>query len=83
MRCRIENRGQVYPNGSPADWIGDGHVTAGITCIACRKHSADLALAQLPADKSWQQIGRRMICRDCGAVGAVPNWHDRPDLYQR
>jgi hypothetical protein len=79
-RRRVAKCSQVYPQHGPADWLRDGHATAGITCIACRQHSADVRLETLPA-LTWRQIGPRMICEGCGAVGAVhivPNWHDRP-----
>ncbi|MCK7473431.1 MAG: hypothetical protein MZV49_07735 [Rhodopseudomonas palustris] len=26
---------RVYPTGSPAEWISDGHAAASISCVAC------------------------------------------------
>jgi hypothetical protein len=70
-----------YPPRSPADWIADGHVTCSIQCSSgkCRHRMVDVRLDALPQHQPWTTIGRRLICKRCGVVGAaniVPNWHD-------
>jgi hypothetical protein len=40
----------------------------------------DVRLDTLPQDRSWSQIGGRLVCTEFGAAGSVnimPNWHDR------
>ena len=40
----------------------------------------DVRLETLPQDLPWSTIGRRLVCKNCGAAGSVnivPNWHDR------
>ena len=76
-RKAVPKGSQRYPQGSPVDWLGNGHVTAGVWCIGCRHH-ADLRLDALPR-LPWARIGRAMLCTDCGTPGFVdikPNWHD-------
>jgi hypothetical protein len=70
---------QTYQAGGPASWIRNGFVTVGVHCLtgACR-HQATVKLATLPQDLTWVQIGRHMLCEECGGVGAVnfePHWH--------
>ena len=71
-----------YPPGSPAEWLADGHVTAASSVRAVSAITAwstsDWTL--LPQDLTWSSIGRRLLCKECGAAGSVhivPNWHDR------
>jgi hypothetical protein len=69
-----------YPLGTPAKWIAGGHVTCSIQCSAkCDRRMVDV-LDTLPQDLPWSMIGRRLVCKECGAAGPVnivPNWHDR------
>ena len=68
-----------FPPGGPADWIADGHVTCNIQC-RCDRRMVDIRLDTLPQDQPWSVVGRRLVCKQCGAAGSVniaPNWHDR------
>jgi hypothetical protein len=66
---------------SPADWIADGQATCSIQCSSgrCRHRMVDVRLDTLPQDQPWTTVGRRLVCKQCGAAGAVKiasNWHD-------
>jgi len=40
----------------------------------------DVRLDTLPQNQPWSVVGRRFVCKQCGAAGSVnivPNWHDR------
>jgi hypothetical protein len=44
------------------------------------KRMVDVRLDTLPQDQPWSQVGRRLICTECGTpatVNITPNWHDR------
>ena len=76
------SRVEEYPPGSPAEWLADGHVTCSIQCSGgkCDHRMVDVRLDTLPQDLTWSSIGRRLLCKECGAAGSVhivPNWHDR------
>ena len=76
------SRVDEYPPGSPAEWLADGHVTCSIQCSGgkCDHRMVDVRLDTLPQDLTWSSIGRRLLCKECGAAGSVnivPNWHDR------
>jgi hypothetical protein len=56
-----------------------GHTTCNIQCHGCSR-TADVRLIALPQDCSWSRVGRRLVCKECGAAGSVnivPNWYDR------
>ncbi|MGY3496697.1 hypothetical protein [Bradyrhizobium sp. USDA 4502] len=39
----------------------------------------DIRLDMLPQDRPWTRVGWCLVCKECGAAGAVnivPNWHD-------
>ncbi|WP_176731424.1 hypothetical protein [Bradyrhizobium elkanii] len=39
----------------------------------------DVRLDMLPQDRPWSRVGWCLVCKECGAAGAVnivPNWHD-------
>ena len=70
-----------FPLGTPAQWITEGHVTCNIQCSArnCDRRMVDVRLDTLPQDLPWSTIGRRLVCKECGAAGSVnfvANWHD-------
>ena len=81
-RKRPDRWGQQYQAGGPASWIAQGFVTVGLHCIAGRcGHYTKVNLADLPQDLRWREIGPRLLCSACGAVGAVslePHWHTNP-----
>jgi hypothetical protein len=69
-----------YPQGSPAEWLADGHVTCNIQCHGGCDRFVDVRLDTLPQDRPWSTIGWRLVCKECGSarsVNIVPNWHDR------
>lgn len=70
-----------YPPRGPAEWIADGHVTCSIQCSSgrCHHRMVDVRLDSLPQDQPWLVVGRRLVCKQCGAAAAVnivPNWLD-------
>lgn len=81
-RKRPGRWGQEYQDGGPASWIRNGFITVGLHCIAGRcGHYVKVNLIDLPQDRTWKQIGPRLICENCGEVGAVciePHWHTSP-----
>jgi len=82
MASQQLRRTEKYPPGGPAEWLADGHVTCNIQCSGrkCDRRMVDVRLDTLPQDLLWSKIGRRLVCKECGAAGAVnivPNWHDR------
>ena len=57
-----------YPPGSPAEWPADGHVTCNIQCSGvCDRRMVNVRLDTLPQDLPWSAIGRRLVCKQCGA----------------
>jgi len=61
-----------YPPGSPAEWLADGHLTCSIRCLMedCT-HMVDVRLNKLPQDQPWAQVGRRLVCTECGTPATV------------
>ena len=85
-RKRPGNWGQRYQPGGPALWIEWGLVTVGLHCIAggCG-HYAQVRLVDFPQDRTWSEIGPRLTCEACGAVGSVniePHWHTRSKQWR-
>lgn len=57
-----------------------GHVTCRFTCHGGCGRMVDFRLDALPQDQPWSRVVWRLVCTECGTVGAVhvvPNWHDR------